>query len=397
DRCIKVRPMKGTIERGKNKRQDMKNENDLKNSIKNRAENLMIVDMMRNDLGRICRFGSVITNPLFQIEKYKTLFQMTSTISGELRQNIKLVDIFKALFPSSSITGAPKIRTMQIINELEKSPRKLYTGTIGIVKPDNSSVFNVAIRTIIINGKSGEMGTGGGIVYDSKPEKEYDECLLKAAFLASACKKMQLIETIRWSSNEGFYLLDLHLERLRRSAEFFKFIFNRRKIIRTLEKFVLTLNCEKTYRIRVLLFQEGNISISYQEINLQLPDNQKTFLSNKRIDPRNIFLYHKSTIRDDYDKAYREAAKNGYFDVIFKNKNNQITEGCITNIFVEKNGILYTPPVSCGLLPGVLRNYLLQKGMVKEKILTEDDLHAADNIFLGNSVRGLIKDVLENS
>ncbi|MCM8816463.1 MAG: aminodeoxychorismate synthase component I, partial [Candidatus Omnitrophica bacterium] len=393
---IMVRPMKGTIKRGTNTLHDLRNENFLRQSIKNRAENLMIVDMMRNDLGRICKFGSVITDPLFHIEKYKTLFQMTSTVSGILKPKANFFEILKALFPSSSITGAPKIRTMQIINEIEKSPRKIYTGTIGVLKPDNSAVFNVAIRTIIAEKNKGEMGTGGGIVYDSEPKKEYEECLLKATFLASGCKKMQLIETMRWSSNEGYFLIDLHLERLKRSAEFFKFNYNRHNVIRTIEKLALCFDTKKVYRVRLLLYHDGSLSTTFQEIKLDQKKVHKAAISKKTIDSKNIFLFHKTTIRHTYDHAHKIAVKNGYFDVIFKNENEQITEGCITNVFIEKNGILYTPPVSCGLLPGVLRQHLINTKQAIEKILNEEDLFSSDRVFLGNSVRGLVHVKLVN-
>ncbi|MCM8822903.1 MAG: aminodeoxychorismate synthase component I [Candidatus Omnitrophica bacterium] len=388
---IIVRPMKGTIERGKTKKRDIQNENALRNSIKNRAENLMIVDMMRNDLGRICKFGSVITDPLFKIERYKTLFQMTSTVSGTLIPKTGICRILKAIFPSSSITGAPKIRTMQIIDEIEKSSRKIYTGTIGILKPDNSAVFNVAIRTIIVRKNFGEMGTGGGIVYDSEPKKEYDECLLKAAFLASGCKKMQLIETIRWSSKEGYFLLDLHLERLKKSAGFFRFDYDRKRTLKMLEKTASSFDSSKTYRVRLLLYQDGSVFISSQEIDLKFSGIPAVIISGKKINRENIFLYHKTTIRDTYDRAHKFAMKKGYFDVIFQNKEGEITEGCIANVFAEKNGVLYTPPANCGLLPGVFRQFLINQGCAKEKTLKREDIYSCDRVFLGNSVRGLVE------
>ncbi|HOK79746.1 MAG TPA: aminodeoxychorismate synthase component I [bacterium] len=392
---IITRPMKGTIRRGQNPEEDENYKEKLRKSIKDRAENLMIVDMMRNDLGRICRYGSVITNPLFCIEKYRTLFQMTSTVSGILKPNMTLVDIFSALFPSASITGAPKIRTMQIIKEIEKSPRKIYTGTIGVVKPDGDCVFNVAIRTIMINGKKGEMGTGGGIVYDSKAKKEYKECQLKASFLISGCKKMKLIETIRWTSKEGYFLLDLHMKRLCKSAEFFHFICNRSNIIEQLKKITKNFKTDKIYRVRLLLSSDGTVSTSYQEIQPITDKNVMVAISKKKINPDNIFLFHKTTIRDVYNKAHLLAVKNGFFDIIFENSRGEITEGAITNIFIEKNGILYTPAVSSGLLPGVFREYLIKNGRATEKVITRDELIKADKIFVGNSVRGLIEVNLE--
>jgi para-aminobenzoate synthetase/4-amino-4-deoxychorismate lyase len=390
-RQIKVRPMKGTIARGANDRHDTSNAEALRASIKDRAENIMIVDMMRNDLGRICGFGSVIADPLFKVEKYRTLFQMTSTVSGTLNRGVALPAIFRALFPSGSVTGAPKIRTMQIISELEKNPRGIYTGAIGAVLPGGDAVFNVAIRTIQIKGKTGEMGTGSGIVYDSKPEKEYRECLLKSVFLASASKKLMLIETIRWVYPDGYFLLDLHLKRLQRSAEFFRFTFRKKYILGRLEEIAKSFDKKKIYRVRLLLAMDGNISIQPQKVTAENPRMATAGFYGTKTNPDNIFLYHKTTIRETYNRAYQWALRCGYFDAIFENNRGEVTEGAITNIFVMRNGVLYTPPVSCGLLPGVLRQHLLMQGKTQEKILTRKDLLSAEKIFLGNSVRGLVE------
>jgi len=389
---ITTRPMKGTIARGFNEKNDRNNIETLKKSLKDRAENIMIVDMMRNDLGRICESGSIKSEPLFHIEKYRTLFQMTSTVSGRLKKNVGLYDIFSSLFPSASVTGAPKIRTMQIISEIEKSPRKVYTGAIGMLYPDGNSIFNVAIRTILAENNYGEMGTGGGIVYDSKTEKEYKECLLKSAFLASSSPNMHLIETIRWTSQNGFFLLDLHMKRLAKSAQFFRFIFNKKNILQNLDNTAASFESDSVYKVRLLLSPDGQILISSQKISPETASIiPKIALSKHKIEAENIFLYHKTTIRHLYDKTYNQAAKKGYFDIIFKNTSNEITEGCITNVFIEKNGVLYTPPVSCGLLPGVLRTHLVKNGIAKEKTLIKDEIFKADKIFLGNSVRGLVK------
>ncbi len=386
---IKTMPMKGTIGRGSNESEDKKNAEILKKSIKDRAENIMIVDMMRNDLGRICNSGSIVVEPLFHIEKYRTLFQMTSTVSGQLKENVSLYEIFKSLFPSASVTGAPKIRTMQIISELEKNPRKIYTGSIGFISPERNCVFNVAIRTIMIDGKKGMMGTGGGIVYDSVPHKEYKECLLKAMFLVNSTKKMALIETMLYTGRD-YFLFDLHMKRLSKSAKFFRFSFSIKKITNELKKLTDSFEVNTIYRVKLLLFPDGKVSLSFQPAE-KTSGIQKSAFSRRKIDPENIFLYHKTTVRKIYDDCYRKARKAGYFDIIFQNTKGEITEGCISNVFIEKSGILYTPAVKSGLLPGVLREHLIREGKVEEKVITEKELLNADRIFLGNSVRGLVE------
>ena len=401
---IKVKPMKGTIERGRILEKDNKNAQDLKDDPKSQAENIMIVDLLRNDLGKISETGSVKVDKLFEIEKYETLFQMTSTIKGKVDRDIKLYELFKALFPSGSVTGAPKIRTMQLIDELEKEERKIYTGSIGFITPEKDAVFNVAIRTVLLeNGKAprqargkGEMGIGSGIVYDSNPEKEFEECKLKANFLTQPTPEFQLIETLLWTPKKGYFLLEEHLRRLRKSAEYFDFLCDQEHLREKLNKEKVKFKPNANHRIRLLLFKDGRIKITSSKLEKNLNQNYIAF-SNQKISSRNIFLYHKTTNRKLYNEEYQKYQKLGYFDVIFQNEKGEITEGAISNIFIKKNGIYYTPPVECGLLDGVYRRYFMSRNgkKVREKILYKEDLLAADEIYLTNAVRGMVKVNLE--
>ena len=381
--------MKGTYNRGFNSQKDRDNRNTLLNDQKNRAENLMIVDLLRNDLGKISRLNTVKVQKLFAIEKYNTLFQMTSTISSITAPNTGLPDIFYGLFPSGSITGAPKIRTMQIIDELETEPRKIYTGAIGFMTPEKTTVFNVAIRTILIKEQKAEMGIGGGITYSSDPETEFEECRLKAGFLT--LPRFRLIETMLYSKKE-IALLELHLKRLKESAVFFGYDFPKKKILNRLNKLYDTLDRDKRYRIRLLLDQKADICLEYIPIE-QSSSKQplKIALSKKYIQKNNIFLYHKNTNRELYNREHAKYKRLGYFDVIFRNKEKQITEGAISNIYIEKNNRLYTPDIKCGLLPGVYRTHLFRQRRVSEKIISLEDLLNADNIYCSNAVRGLVK------
>lgn len=385
---IYSRPMKGTLSRGKDAYEDKNRIAVLKNSQKNLAENLMIVDLIRNDLGRICRPGSVRVASLFDIEKYNTLFQMTSTVSGLLRKNITYFDIFKNIFPGGSVTGAPKIRTMQIIGELESGPRDIYCGALGLIAPKNKAVFNLPIRTIVLRKYQGEMGVGSGIVIDSDPDAEFKECVLKAKFLAERYKRFELIETMLWDGRYRF--LTDHLRRLNNSAAYFGFSFNSSSIASELKKLEAKLKKGLKYKIRLLLDKEGNLRMEYSEIYLDTQEEKKRIIvSQHENDPQNIFLYHKTTNRSLYEREYKYYSNKGYFDVIYLNKREEVCEGSIANIIIWRNNQYYTPVVSSGLLPGVFRNYLIKNRKVKEKTIFLADLLKADKIFLCNSVRGL--------
>ena len=387
-----VKPMKGTIKRGINNSGDACKAEELHNSVKNRAENVMIVDLLRNDLGRISKISSVKVNKLFEIEKYETLFQMTSTVQSELRDGITWFEFFKSMFPCGSVTGAPKINTMRIINNLEKEPRGVYTGSIGYIAPNNDSVFNVAIRTTVLDrvSKKGEMGIGSGIVYDSDAESEFDECLLKANFLTSKYVDFQLIETMLWQDGE-FYLLELHLRRLEESAKYFQFDYDKDYIIQALKRKAETLK-EGKYRVRSLLHKNGEVVISSSELNETESETKRVTLSKVRTEPENRFLYHKTTNRELYDSEFQKARNKGYYDVLFLNNKGEVTEGAISNIFVKIGDMFYTPPIRCGLLDGVFRRNLFESGFpLEEKVLFEKDLLKVDKLYLSNSVQGMIE------
>ncbi|MFA6282248.1 MAG: chorismate-binding protein, partial [Candidatus Omnitrophota bacterium] len=382
---IITRPMKGSFKRGLTQEEDEGNIKTLGTDKKNQAENLMIVDLLRNDLGRIAK--RVWVPELFNIEKYRTIHQMTSTVSARTKDNVKMKDIFSALFPSGSVTGAPKIKTMGIINELEKESRGVYTGAIGYISPKKTACFNVAIRTVHLKGNKGEMGIGGGIVYDSSSVKEYEEALLKAKFLTKNFPDFSLIETILFHAPYGYFLLPEHLERLKTSCAYFSIAADFKKLEKDLDALAKK---EKEFKVRVLVDLSGKINIEKSPVvkpNYPL----KVIISSKKIDPENIFLYHKTTERKTYEVERNKALEEGFFEAIFLNKKGQVTEGAISNVFVFKKGIFSTPPVKCGLLNGVLRQYLLKTSVVREKILYLRDLLAADEVYIGNSVRGLVK------
>ena len=412
DRLITVRPMKGTISRGRTEQEDRAQIRKLKTSQKDRSENVMIVDLLRNDLGRISDLGSVRLIKLYAVERYRTLFQMTSTIQAKLKNNFSVYEFFGCLFPSGSVTGAPKIKTMEIIRKLEKQGRGVYTGAVGFFRPNRDAVFNVAIRTLLLRNKSGEMGIGSGIVYDSDPEKEYKECELKALFFTPLNKgiaqkepyylreftqggrRFQLIETMRWSKKTGFVLVSDHLSRLKSSATYFNFSFNEKKIRQRLRDISKTLNATFNYRVRLLLFPDGKVNFSYQRIEEgRKPSAPRITFVRRKTNSQNIFLYHKTTNRQLYNQEYEKAKRAGFSEVIHENERNEITEGAISNIFIRQGKVYYTPPVSCGLLGGVYRQYFMKKKspLVKEKILRRRDLYEADAIYLTNAVGGVTR------
>ena len=386
---ITTRPMKGTMPRGLDASEDRQNALRLQGDEKNRSEHVMIVDLLRNDLGRICTMGSIRVEDLFAVEKYKTLLQMTSTVSGTLRSGLSHYEIFRSVFPGGSITGAPKIRTMQIIHELERRPRGVYTGAIGFFSPGGRSVFNIAIRTLVLSNGEARMGVGGGIVADSDPDEEYQECLLKAAFLTRPRENFKLIETMLW--DDGIGLLDFHLDRLESSAGYFDFAFDRQQILDRLNSVSTEFAAGRRYRIRLLLGADGEPAIASSVMANEQFSGEIT-LSPIPTCSTDRFLRHKTTRREFYDQQYAEARANGFDEVIFTNEKGELTEGAISNIFIEQDGRMLTPPLSCGVLPGIFRRHLLDSyATAREKILTADDLNAATTIYLCNSVRGLRK------
>ncbi|MBW1792589.1 MAG: aminodeoxychorismate synthase component I, partial [Deltaproteobacteria bacterium] len=395
-----VRPMKGTLKRGRTLAEDIEYAKFLSSDSKNRSENVMIVDLLRNDLGRLAQMGSVHVSSLFDVETYETLHQMTSTITGQLKDDITLPTLFKALFPCGSVTGAPKIRTMEIIQELESSPRGVYTGAIGYLSPDGDAVFNVPIRTVVIQNNKGEMGIGSGIIHDSDPHNEWEECLLKANFLTKPQEEIHLIETMLWKPDTGYWLLAEHLDRLKNSAVYFQFLFDVEDIKSSLIKVSKDFPNDTSQRVRLLLDKTGKFTITHADCPSQ-SSTEKTstrlpriIISDKRIHSSNRFLYHKTTNRTLYDKERATAVENGYYEVIFLNENDEVSEGAITSLFIKKGDYFYTPPVYCGLLPGVFRDYFIKNSKdypVREKPLTVEDLQTADAVYVGNSVRGLVE------
>ena len=384
---ITTRPMKGTVKRGLTLEEDAWAKQFMQTNEKNQAENLMIVDLLRNDLGRISENVKVLK--LFDIEEYRTLHQMTSTITAELKEKLKLKDMFSALFPCGSVTGAPKIKTMKIIKDLESESRDVYTGSIGYISPDKKAVFNVAIRTVVLEENKGELGIGGGIVYDSQVKSEYDEAILKANFFTKLNSKLALIETILYSKSTGYKYLSLHLKRLKDSCKYFSIDLNAEKLL-TAFKQINIPPMKEDFIIRVLVNKDGKFNIEKKVLTKQ-PLIVKVKLSSKKINPDNPMLYHKTNQRELYDKERQKAIKEGFYEVLFFNTRDEVTEGSITNIFIQKNKKLYTPPLKCGLLPGVLRQHLLNQGKAREKVICLEDVLGADKVYVGNSVRGLIQ------
>ena len=394
-KIITVRPMKGTSKRGVNSVADSLSFYSLRNSEKNRAENLMILDLLRNDLGRISEFGSVRLRKLFFVEKYETLLQMVSEVESVLKEKVEIAEIIKNIFPCGSVTGAPKISTMEIINEVEKEKRGIYTGAIGLFH-ENKKIFNVAIRTVSLkkdentDGLQGEIGIGSGIVWDSDSEKEYDEVLLKSKFLTEPDPYFEIFETMKFS-NGNFERLDMHLSRMQDAASFFLFKFDENYIIETLRKEISDYEAGKNYRVKISLNKWGKIKVEVKDIKLTSGEI-KIIISEKVVFTENKFQYFKTTNRDLYNSEHKKYHEKGFFDVIFINEKQQITEGAITNIFISKTGLLYTPSLSSGILPGIFRKHWLHTNInIKEEVLYKDDLLIADEIILTNSLRGEVR------
>jgi para-aminobenzoate synthetase/4-amino-4-deoxychorismate lyase len=398
-----VRPMKGTMPRGRTPYEDQQFAVALQNDPKNRSENVMIVDLLRNDLGKISAMGGVESTALFTVETYTTLHQMTSTITGRISENVGLTELFQALYPCGSVTGAPKIRTMEIIHELERQPRGIYTGGIGYIAPTGDAVFNVPIRTIVLTGNQGEMGIGSGIVHDSNPEAEWQECLLKGQFLSSPRPDCQLIETILWLRDTGFWLMDRHIARLAASAGYLGYTLNTTILTQQLNE-ATTTAVSTSLKIRILLHQDGTLKIraipcdppAALDFSI-LPATEGTLpkitVSKRPTHSSWPFLYHKTTRRELYTSERQLSLDRGYFEVIFTNEKEEITEGSISNILIRQGQQLFTPPTSCGLLAGVCRGHLLDlhPQLITERIMRHTDLLTADAIYLVNSIRGIVE------
>jgi len=377
---LTCKPMKGTVKRGYTTIEDKEREQWLFSSEKNRAENVMIVDMIRNDMGRIAKTGSVNVEKLFSVDKYPTVLQMTSTVASEV--SVSLSEIFQKMFPCASITGAPKVKTMEIIKKLEPDARGVYTGSIGYIAPDGKAQFNVAIRTVAIDmeSKTAEYGVGGGIVWDSEAIDEYEECKTKAAVLLQRHPEFDLIETLLWDANQGFYLLDYHLERLSDSAKYFQFKFPREEWDEKIKACAYAEN----KRVRVTLSRSGKLI--FEAAPILSMRGCKVDLAVKALPKQSQFLFHKTTHRQAYTDLL--ANQPNMADLILWNEEGFITESSIANIVIARKDGFFTPPIRQGLLPGIFRRHLLEQGVVKEKDISIDEMLRAQAIFLVNSVRG---------
>ncbi|MFP4013378.1 MAG: aminodeoxychorismate synthase component I [Chitinispirillaceae bacterium] len=390
---ISVKPMKGTSSRGRFEAEDIKRVEELKKSEKERAENLMIVDLMRNDLGRICRNGTVSTSELFQVETHRTVHQMTSTVEGVLKPDIGLSGIFKALFPCGSVTGAPKIRTMQIIQELERGERGLYCGALGYSSPDGHAAFSVPIRTLqkTARQKSWNYRVGSGITWDSEADKEYEECLVKCSFLTARKREFEIFESILFLSGRPVFLKE-HLDRFYSSARYFSFPFDPDEVWEILNDLGEKTAGYKSCKARIFLSERGVLHCDFESLGEKEEGSGKLcVISDHRMDSSNAYLFHKTTYRPWYDEAKQVIREGKAWDVVFLNNEGFLTEGARSNLFLKKDGILYTPPLECGLLPGVCRRKLLERGVCREKRMTRRDLLESEGVYMGNSVRGLVR------
>ena len=423
---LRTRPMKGTTARGASREADARAEAFLRSDPKNRAENLMIVDLLRNDLSRIARTGSVSVPALFSVEPYPSIWAMTSTIEADVREGASFADILRALFPCGSITGAPKHRTMQLIDEIETTPRGLYTGMIGwIDAPSAAPVddagcgdfsLSVAIRTLTLDApdddaggtRRGTMGVGGGIVLDSVAADEYAECRLKAKFLTGADPGLQLFETMHATRDDGVRYLDLHLARLRGSAAALDFSFDEAEVRQRLSAHCAGLPAGVAHRVKLALSKSGYIDLTGGPLGelARLTDAENAASESTApvgvllafehgfapMRSRDFLLRHKTTARARYDRAWRLAEAKGGFDMVFFNERGELTEGGRSNVFVKLDGRWYTPPLSAGLLPGVMRRVLLDDPArrASERTLTHADLLAAEALIVCNALRGAL-------
>ncbi|MBT4612279.1 MAG: aminodeoxychorismate synthase component I [Gemmatimonadetes bacterium] len=408
-----ARPMKGTRPRGRWVEEDAALAEELSVSSKERAENTMIVDLLRNDLGRVSATGSVGVEQLWQVEQYPTVWQMTSTIRSQLHPDTTLPSLMRALFPCGSVTGAPKVRTMQIIKELEDSPRGIYTGSIGYLSPreisDTSARpvtdrpqassglagvearFSVAIRTVCVDRRRRQAvaGIGGGITWDSTAAAEYEECLTKARFLSQPVPvAFELLETMRWAPDEGIWLLDRHLERLRQSASYFDFAFDHRMVMSRLQQ--ATVSGVDPMRLRLTLARQGTCRVECARLDSPANVTWSAALAREPVDSEDVFLFHKTTNRRTYDQASSSVGEDVDEAVLF-NERGELTETVRGNLVVIIDGRRLTPPVASGLLPGTYRAQLLAQGEIEESVLRIDDLFEATSLYSINSLRRWIR------
>lgn len=390
-RRLRTRPMKGTAPRGRFSSEDTRIAQELASDPKQRSENTMIVDLMRNDLSRIARTGSVRVTSLCAVERYQSLHQMTSTVDADVPEDVGFARIVEQLFPCGSITGAPKLSAMQIAHDLETGPRGVYTGSIGALAPGGDFRFNVAIRTLVLREDgSGEAGAGSGVIFDSGAGPEYDECALKLKFLSEEVPGFELLETLAYDPLDGYLLLERHMQRLQSSAAYFGFPLDLEAVRSRLVAEAAGFKGPR--RVRLLVGREGEVSLSSTALAKVERDSVfNLVLAREKTMSSNRFLFHKTTHRAFYDEArQRYQAVTGCQEVLFENEAGFLTEGSYMTLFVKKDGVLMTPALRHGLLPGTLRAGLLERGLAREADLTRSDLETADEILVGNSVRGLV-------
>lgn len=387
---LTTRPMKGTAPRGRWLDEDEDIRRALTSSVKDRAENAMIVDLLRNDLGRVSRTGSVEWSSVFEPERFETVWQLTSTISSTLGAGVGLVDVFRALFPCGSVTGAPKVRTMQLIAELEDSPRGVYCGAVGYLAPaaagPPSASFNVPIRTVLVDAETGvaEYGVGGGITFDSSASGEFDETVAKARVLTARRPSFELLETMRRDPGEPIRRLRQHLDRLGDSAAYFGFTFDVEAVRTAL--MAAGEGSERPVRVRLRLARSGATDIAVTPSDLGAPEPVRLELDDVPVDPSDVFLFHKTTLRRPYEDA--RARHPDADDTLLVNTRGEITETSVANVAVELDGRWWTPPLDAGLLPGTERAALLADGTIEERAVTVDEARAAEELAVFSSSRG---------
>ena len=377
---LTTRPMKGTTNRGLTTETDLKQAQWLAQDQKNRSENMMIVDLLRNDMNRISKIGSEDVKSLCQVEQYSTVWQMTSTIETQLLPNSSLSDVFQALFPCGSITGAPKIATMEIINKVEKQPRGVYCGAIGILVPQGPSIFNVAIRTLQMEGTKAVYGVGGGITWDSKWEAEYEETKQKAAVLYRQNPRFDLISTGRVHQGKLLFLEE-HMKRLQESSRYFDYPFNKEKVKKQVEDLCQSLDFDTDYRLKMSLAKDGELTFEHNQLTGLADDFCQARLVEQTYPLDSPYTYFKT--------SYRPHISLGPHEQIYYNQKKELLETSIGNLVLKIEDQLYTPPIRLGLLNGIYRQNLIANNQVTERVLTLDNLKQAQAIYGCNAVRGL--------
>jgi para-aminobenzoate synthetase / 4-amino-4-deoxychorismate lyase len=385
---VLLRPMKGTARRGRHRDEDRRVAGELRSSPKERAENVMIVDLMRNDIARVAEIGSVDVPALFTVERYETVLQLTSDVTARLRPGTGLVDLFRALFPCGSVTGAPKASSMKIIRSLERDPRGVYCGAIGLVGPPDAPVrarFSVAIRTVVVDTSSGEAvyGSGGGITWGSEASAEHAEVLAKAAVLAARPREFELLETMRHDPQRGLRNRDRHLQRLAASAEHLGFRFDVPTARRVLDA---RLAGGPAARVRLRLRRDGTLAVDVEPLPAPSPGPVLLAVDDDPVDPRETWLYHKTSMREPYDR--RRERRPDADDVIMVNTRGELTEVTRATLALKIDGRWWTPPLESGCLPGVERARLLEVGRLQERVLHVADLGQAEGVAVLSSLRG---------